>query len=178
MGVDISAPSEVQNHFLALFHVVSEIIVSAPTLQLFHLLPATRFNTVCDASNHFSIVRKFTIGQPGWLGEQSYVSSVNRRGLGTQPWGESVLRRRCCRSSQTVVCRSGSSGPSYRWKSLVQMRSLFLQVRGYHGVRSRFEVHKEHRIYDSSSPGGWVWTTEETVSSVDPYFLYAYWCGT
>ncbi|KAI4904406.1 hypothetical protein NFI96_027986 [Prochilodus magdalenae] len=56
--VGMSAPSEVHNHLLHLLYVDAEVVLSAPALQVFYLLPVARLITVCDASDHCRVIRK------------------------------------------------------------------------------------------------------------------------
>ncbi len=54
----VSAPPEVQDHLLGLLHVDAEVVFSAPTLQVLHLLPVARLIAVGDASDHCCVIRK------------------------------------------------------------------------------------------------------------------------
>jgi len=54
----VSAPSEVHDHLLGLLRVDAEVVFSAPTLQVFHLLPVVGLVVVSDASNYSFVIRK------------------------------------------------------------------------------------------------------------------------
>lgn len=55
---EVSAPPEVHSHLLGLFQVDAEVFISAPTLQLFHLLPVVGLVLLGNESNHSCVIRE------------------------------------------------------------------------------------------------------------------------
>ncbi|KAI3371066.1 hypothetical protein L3Q82_023708 [Scortum barcoo] len=141
---EVSAPSEVHDHLLGLLHVDKEVVLSAPTLQLFHLLPVVGLVVVSDPSHHSCVIRETSrIRQLGCIAEQSCVSRVNRRGLSTQPWGELVLRVMEEEETSWILTDCG------------------LSVR-----KSRTQLHRV-KLISPSVVSFWTRVCEEMASSVD-----------
>ncbi len=54
----LSAPPEIHNHLFGFPHIDAEVVFSAPTLQVFHLLSVCGLIIVIDTSHHCCVIRK------------------------------------------------------------------------------------------------------------------------
>ncbi|KAI3372609.1 hypothetical protein L3Q82_023086 [Scortum barcoo] len=113
---EVSAPSEVHDHLLGLLHVDAEVVLSAPTLQVFHLLPV--------------------VG----LGEQEGAQHTALGGAGAEADGgggdvvDPHRLRSVCQKVQNPVTQGGAQSECCEFLD---------QGLRYNCIKRRGEIHKE-----------------------------------